>query len=151
MAYNVGDIVFWRIDSTAGEGVFIGEPRNDKHGKILILAGPTELGLEFDAGPVAPRGEAIHGRDRNTACDMPETSPASCWGIPRSASNGAFRQSAGSWEWLARLIRRRVLDRAPIRSGCEESLVSLISAAAPILAAIAQFCERYSIDPVTGS
>jgi hypothetical protein len=48
--YSIGDGVFWVLPSSAGEWTFIGHPKCDKAGKILLLARSGEIGIEVDAG-----------------------------------------------------------------------------------------------------
>ena len=47
--YSIGDGVFWATGTTAGEWTFIGHPKGDKAGKILVLARSGEIGIEVDA------------------------------------------------------------------------------------------------------
>lgn len=52
--YSVGDIVFWATPGVAGELTFIGHPRGDKSGKMLVLANSAMVGEEFDADECSP-------------------------------------------------------------------------------------------------
>ena len=36
--YSVGDVVSWGTPTTAGEYTFIGHPKGDKDGNVLVLA-----------------------------------------------------------------------------------------------------------------
>ena len=56
MTYQVGDTVYWGTPITAGEYTFIGHPRGDKAGKVLVLAHSAEIGFEVDADECAPTG-----------------------------------------------------------------------------------------------
>lgn len=47
--YSVGDVVFWSTPTTAGEYSFIGHPKGDRTGKILVLALGADIGFEVDA------------------------------------------------------------------------------------------------------
>lgn len=38
LAYSIGNGVFWASPSTAGEWTFIGHPRDDKAGKVLVMS-----------------------------------------------------------------------------------------------------------------
>jgi hypothetical protein len=55
-SYSVGDGVFWATATTAGEWTFIGHPRGDKAGKVLVLARAAEVGFEVDADECSPAG-----------------------------------------------------------------------------------------------
>jgi len=55
--------VFWATASTAGEYTFIGHPKGDKDGKIL-LAMATEVGFEIDADDCSPTGRVNPQRGR---------------------------------------------------------------------------------------
>lgn len=48
-SYSVGDVVFWGTPTTAGEFTFIGHPKGDKDGKVLVLALSGEIGFDVDA------------------------------------------------------------------------------------------------------
>ena len=52
--YNIGDAVFWGTLTTAGEYTFIGHPKGDKAGKVLVLALGAEIGFEVDADECRP-------------------------------------------------------------------------------------------------
>jgi hypothetical protein len=56
--YNVGDVVFWGTPTTAGEYTFIGHPKGDKGGKVLMLAHSAEVGFEVDADECNPTGRS---------------------------------------------------------------------------------------------
>ena len=43
--YKIGDLVFWATASSAGAHAFIGHPRGDKAGKVLVLATGTGLSV----------------------------------------------------------------------------------------------------------
>ena len=58
MAYSVGDVVFCGTLTTAGEYTFIGHPKGDKAGKVLVLAHSGEVGQEVDADECAPTGRS---------------------------------------------------------------------------------------------
>jgi hypothetical protein len=55
-SYSVGDVVFWGTPTTAGEYTFIGNPKGDHAGKVLILAFSGEIGFEVDADECSPTG-----------------------------------------------------------------------------------------------
>jgi hypothetical protein len=42
--YSIGDVVFWGTPTTAGEYTFIGHPKGDTAGKVLVLAHSGEVG-----------------------------------------------------------------------------------------------------------
>ena len=63
-AYQVGDVVFWGTPTTAGEYTFIGYPRGDKTGKVLVLAHSGEVGQEIDADECTPIGRSNPQRGR---------------------------------------------------------------------------------------
>lgn len=44
--YSVGDVVFWGTPTTAGECTFIGHPKGDKAGKVLVRAHSGEVAAE---------------------------------------------------------------------------------------------------------
>lgn len=54
--YGVGDVVFWGTPTTAGEYTFIGHPKGDHAGKVLVLALGTVIGFEVDADECSPTG-----------------------------------------------------------------------------------------------
>ena len=56
MSYSVGDVVSWSTDGVAGEFTFIGHPKADKAGKILVLAMAAEVGFEADVDECSPTG-----------------------------------------------------------------------------------------------
>jgi hypothetical protein len=58
MTHQVGDTVFWATVSTAGEVTFIGRPKGDKKGKVLVLANSAMTGEEFDADKCSPTGRS---------------------------------------------------------------------------------------------
>lgn len=60
--YQIGDGVFWATASTAGGWTFIGHPRGDKAGKVLVLASSPEIGFEIEADQCSPAG--WHDGDR---------------------------------------------------------------------------------------
>jgi hypothetical protein len=62
--YQIGDTVFWGTPTTAGEYCFIGHPRGDKAGKVLVLAMAAEIGFEVDADECAPTGNSNPQRGR---------------------------------------------------------------------------------------
>jgi hypothetical protein len=64
MAYSIGDVVFWGTPTTAGEYLFIGHPRGDRAGKILVLAHSGEIGHEVDADECSPTGRSNAERGR---------------------------------------------------------------------------------------
>jgi len=39
VSYRIGDVVFWVLGTTSGEGTFISHPKDDKVGKILVTGG----------------------------------------------------------------------------------------------------------------
>jgi hypothetical protein len=53
-SYKIGDVVFWATASGAGEYTFIGHPKSDKAGKVLVLALGAEIGFGVDAHECAP-------------------------------------------------------------------------------------------------
>jgi hypothetical protein len=63
--YQIGDGVFWGMPTTAGEYTFIGHPRGDKAGRVLVLAHSGEIGFEVDADECAPtdRSNPQQGRE----------------------------------------------------------------------------------------
>jgi hypothetical protein len=62
--YSIGDVVFWGTPTTAGEYTFIGHPKGDKAGKILVLAMAAEVGFEVDADECSPTGISNPQRGR---------------------------------------------------------------------------------------
>ena len=54
--YSIGDDVFWATASAAGEWTFVGHPRGDNAGKVLVLASSPEIGFEIDADQCSPAG-----------------------------------------------------------------------------------------------
>jgi hypothetical protein len=62
--YSVGDVVFWGMPTTAGEYTFIGHPRGDRAGKVLVLAHSGETGVEIDADECSPTGRSDPQRGR---------------------------------------------------------------------------------------
>jgi hypothetical protein len=62
--YSVGDVVFWGTPTTAGEYTFIGHPKGDKVGKVLVLAHSAEIGFEVDADECRPTGQSNPQRGR---------------------------------------------------------------------------------------
>jgi hypothetical protein len=56
--YSVGDVVFWGTRTTAREYTFIGHPKGDKAGKVLVLAHAGEVGKEINADECAPTGRS---------------------------------------------------------------------------------------------
>jgi hypothetical protein len=62
--HSVGDVVFWGTPTTAGEYTFIGHPKGDKDGKILVLAHSGEVGQEVDAVECSPTGRSNPQRGR---------------------------------------------------------------------------------------
>ena len=62
--YSVGDVVFWGTPTTAGEYTFIGHPRGDKDGSVLVLAHSAEIGFEVDADECWPTGRSNPQRGR---------------------------------------------------------------------------------------
>ena len=62
--YSVGDVVFWGTPTTAGEYTFIGHPKGDKHGKVLVLAHSAEIGFEVDADECLPTDRSNPQRSR---------------------------------------------------------------------------------------
>jgi hypothetical protein len=65
-SYNVGDVVFWGTPTTAGEYTFIGNPKGDHAGKVLILAFSGEIGFEVDADECSPTGRTTPIEDACT-------------------------------------------------------------------------------------
>lgn len=63
-SYAIGDVVFWATPSGSGEYTFIGHPKGDKAGKILVLALGAELGFAVDASECAPTGRSNPQRGR---------------------------------------------------------------------------------------
>jgi len=68
--YSVGDVVFCVTPTTAGEYTFIGHPRGDRVGKVLVLAHSGEIGLEVDADECSPTGlsNPQRGREYRQRC-----------------------------------------------------------------------------------
>ena len=64
MTYQVGDTVFWATPTTAGEYTFIGHPKSDKAGKVLVLALGAEVGFEVNADECSPTGRSNPQRGR---------------------------------------------------------------------------------------
>ena len=64
MAYSVGDVVFWSTASAAGAYTFIGHPKGDKAGKILVLAHSGEVSCQVDADECSPTGRNDPQRGR---------------------------------------------------------------------------------------
>ena len=62
--YNIGDAVFWGTLTTAGEYTFIGHPKGDKAGQVLVLALGAEIGFEVDADECRPTGQSSPQRGR---------------------------------------------------------------------------------------
>lgn len=62
--HSVGDVVFWGTPTTAGEYTFIGHPKGDKEGKVLVLAHSGEIGQEIDADECTPTGRSNPQRGR---------------------------------------------------------------------------------------
>jgi hypothetical protein len=62
--YSVGDVVFWGTPTTAGEYTFIGHPKGDKAGKVLVLVHSAEIGFEVDADECRPTGSSNPQRGR---------------------------------------------------------------------------------------
>ena len=62
--YNIGDVVFWGTPTAAGEYTFIGNPKGDKAGKVLMLAHSGEVGFEVDADECSPTGTSNPQRGR---------------------------------------------------------------------------------------
>jgi hypothetical protein len=56
--------VFWATPATAGEYTFIGHPKGDKDGRVLVLAIAAEVGFEVDADECAPTGRSNPQRGR---------------------------------------------------------------------------------------
>lgn len=65
VTYQIGDTVFWGTPTTAGEYCFIGHPRGDKEGKVLVLAHSGEIGFEVDADECAPTGRSDRHRGQH--------------------------------------------------------------------------------------
>jgi hypothetical protein len=63
--YQIGDVVFWGTPTTAGEYTFIGHPRGDEAGKVMVLAHSGEIGFEVDADECSPtdRSNSQRGRE----------------------------------------------------------------------------------------
>src|SRR5687767_1426024 len=62
--YAIGDVVFWGTPTTAGEYTFIGHPKGDKAGRVLVLAHSAEIGFEVDADECRPTGSSNPQRGR---------------------------------------------------------------------------------------
>jgi hypothetical protein len=56
--YQTGDIVFLSLsgNTVSGEAVFIGHPRGDKSGRVLVLATAADAVFEVDAENCSPTG-----------------------------------------------------------------------------------------------
>ena len=52
-SYKVGDVVFWRLGPTAGEGMFIGHLKRDTAVLVMVVQGS---GVEIDAADCSPTG-----------------------------------------------------------------------------------------------
>jgi len=61
--YNIADVVFWGTPTTAGEYSFIGHPKGDKAGKVLVLALSGQW-FEVDADECSPTGRSNPQRGR---------------------------------------------------------------------------------------
>jgi hypothetical protein len=62
--YSIGDVVFWGAPTTGGEYTFIGHPKGDRTGKVLVLAHSAEIGFEVDADECRPTGSSDPQRGR---------------------------------------------------------------------------------------
>src|SRR5687767_8328136 len=62
--YSIGDVVLWGTPTTAGEYTFIGHPKGDKAGTVLVLAMAAEIGFEVDADECSPTGISNPQRGR---------------------------------------------------------------------------------------
>ena len=62
--YSIGDVVFWATPTTAGEYTFIGHPKGDKAGEVLVLAMAAEIGFEADADECSPTDHSNPQRGR---------------------------------------------------------------------------------------
>jgi hypothetical protein len=69
-AYAIGDGVFWATASTAGTWTFIGHPRGDRTGRVLVLASSPEIGFEIEADQCSPAGwsDPQRGREYRQRC-----------------------------------------------------------------------------------
>ena len=66
--YSIGDVVFWGAAAAAGEYTFMGHPKGDTAGKVLVLAHSAEIGFEvdvFDGMAVFGNQSRVH---RRAAC-----------------------------------------------------------------------------------
>ena len=63
--YSIGDVVFWGTSTTTGEYTFIGHPKGDKEGNVLVLAMAAEVGFEVDADECSPTGRSNPQRGRD--------------------------------------------------------------------------------------
>ena len=67
MTYQVGDVVFYSLSghTVSGEGTFIGHPKGDRAGKVLVLAMAAEIGFEVaaDEGSPTRRTDPQRGRE----------------------------------------------------------------------------------------
>jgi hypothetical protein len=61
--YQIGDVVFGGTPTTAGEYTFIGHPKGDKAGKVLVLALSGQW-FEVDAADCSPTGTSNPQRGR---------------------------------------------------------------------------------------
>ena len=61
---SIGDTVFWSLGTTAGEATFVGHPKGDHAGKVLILAFAAEVGFEIDAENCSPTSRSNPQRGR---------------------------------------------------------------------------------------
>jgi hypothetical protein len=58
MRYQVGDEVLWVLGNITGAALFIGYPKDDKAGKVLIIASAANVGTEIDAHVCHPTGQS---------------------------------------------------------------------------------------------
>ena len=72
--YSVGDVVFWGTPTTAGEYTFIGHPKGDKGGKVLVLAMAQKLALKLTRTNAPRLVAATRSAVAGTASDIPQSS-----------------------------------------------------------------------------
>ena len=89
MAFKVGDNIFWRVGTTAGEGIFVGELNRAKD--VLVIGIGASL-VEIDAADCSPTGG---GSDSASIFMAPSKSVVSgAWVAPRGKRFGGTRAGA---------------------------------------------------------
>ena len=72
--YGIGDVVFWGTPTTAGEYTFIGHPKGERAGKVLVLAHSAEIGFEMDEQMQADRPQQPAARPGVSLALFPQSS-----------------------------------------------------------------------------